>query len=126
MERRGFLNGLFGGIAAGGLIVQATPGEVQAFAAPLRHGAPIGLDAIPTAVRPIDTGQELFNSQGELVAYIQSIDARIPRINVTSVGSRYEDFIAGPPEVLITAVGCGRIEVQVGQGRKSIALRGVR
>ena len=41
MERRNFLRGVFGGVAAGGLILKATDADVAHFASGLGMGSPV-------------------------------------------------------------------------------------
>jgi len=89
MDRRGFLQGVFGGVAASGLIVSATMQEIKAFAAPLRTGDPVVLDGAVSRAGA-SAGQHLYNEHGELVAIVTRIsnfgDANQFRIEATGMG----------------------------------------
>jgi hypothetical protein len=110
MKRRGFLQGIFGGVAATGLIVSASPNEIEAFAAPLKFGDPVVMDQPLTA----EVGEHLYNSRGEMVAIVTSITVTAPAIDVTSWADTYSTYVQGHPEVEIRAVGRGTIQRQDG------------
>jgi hypothetical protein len=87
MDRRGFLQGVFGGVAAAGtgLIVSATTQEIEAFESPLAKGDPVMLDA-NTATASL--GQHLYNERGELVAVVTHIDGfHGESFNIRAVGT---------------------------------------
>jgi len=72
MERRGFLQGLFGGLTSAGLLIAAAPNELAEFASPLGLHDPVVLDAAPVA--PIvGCGDHLYNARGELVAVVSKL-----------------------------------------------------
>ena len=71
MDRRGFLHGLFGGVTSAGLIVVASPNQVEAFASGLVKDAPVLLDAPPQ--KPVVAGEHLYNARGECVAMVTGI-----------------------------------------------------
>jgi hypothetical protein len=84
MERRSFLQGLFGGVTAGGLILKASPREIEAFAAPLAPEQPVILDAIPVTPN-FDRGIVLYNARGERVLEVQSYEYEIRRDGLTRI-----------------------------------------
>jgi hypothetical protein len=77
--RRGFLKGLFGGVAGTGLIVLAKPSEIEAFTAPLVEGAPLVLDQ-PMADTAVEMGQHLYNAQGEVVAIVTELSVAMQQV----------------------------------------------
>lgn len=71
-NRRGFLHGLFGGVTTGGLLIAASPADVERFAAPLARDEPVVLDATPPSPLLPAVGEHLYNGAGELVAVVRS------------------------------------------------------
>lgn len=75
MNRRTFLEGVFGGVAASGVIIQASRADIEAFASPLANGTPIVVERAPD-IPVANVGQHLYNQHGECVAIVTSIDIR--------------------------------------------------
>ena len=114
MHRRGFLQGIFGGVASAGLIIAAKPSEIEAFTAPLAKGAPLVLDQ-PTANPEVAViGEHLYNSRGEIVAIVTGMDFSSEAIEVTSSYDVEPQFIRGPMRVDIRAVGIGPVRWENG------------
>lgn len=109
MQRRGFLKGLFGGVTAAGLLVTASPQEIEAFASPLVKDSPILLDEQPR--QPSSIGQHLYNENGELVAFVTSIDVHVERIDVTTGSDSNVVYAPGHRTVNISAVGVGPLKL---------------
>lgn len=110
MDRRGFLRGIFGGVAAGGLIVAATPQEIEAFSSPLAREQPLSVHPVEP-VKPVEVGGELYNAEGELVAYITQIEYGRLEIDVTSHHSEFNEFmVPGLRRARITAEAVGPID----------------
>lgn len=114
MERRGFLKGLFGGIAAGaGLIVTATPAEVQAFAGGLQRDEPLILDSMPVAAtNPAFIGEYLYNAEGQRVAMVTEVEFSCDPFDVTHDprlvhSSLHRRYIPGQTRIEIKAIGLG-------------------
>lgn len=80
MDRRGFLKGVFGGVAAGGVIVAASPEQIEAFASPLAKEAPLALSPVVTQRQTSlpSSGQHLYNEHGELVAIVTEMTITKP------------------------------------------------
>jgi hypothetical protein len=112
MQRRGFLQGLFGGLTATGLIVAATPKEIEAFAAPLVKDEPLVLDA-PMRWQP-ELGQHLYNERGELVAFVRQVIFQSDMVDVTHSGSAERHYIQARPSIEIHAVGVCSYEQRQG------------
>jgi len=122
MNRRGFLQGVFGGVTAAGVIVAASPAEIAAFTAPMAKDAPVLLD-VPAAV-PTSIGEHLYNESGQLVAVVRSIDFHRPMIEATSVFDDHDVFVPGlPRSIEIHALGIG--ELRWDDKRKHPRLMGV-
>jgi hypothetical protein len=109
MDRRGFLQGLFGGIAAGGVIVTATPEEVRAFATGAREGDPVLLDQ-PAQGGVVEMGQHLYNARGEVVALITEIVIGRDVVDVTTFHGAPRYVEQSRMTVEIKAVGVGDVE----------------
>jgi hypothetical protein len=115
IERRGFLKGLFGGVTSAGLIIAATPKEIEAFAAPLVKDAPVTLLQEPPRWRngPSTTGEILYNDRGEAVAIITDIQATRD-IDRYDFGSGWQvampGLMPGPLRIDVRAVGIGYIQ----------------
>lgn len=123
MNRRGFLQGLFGGVTAAGVIVAAKPSEIEAFTAPLVKDAPIFVD-VPRA-QPVGAGEHLYNARGELVAVVMEISLSREAIDVTLASDLNRVYIPGRlMQYEIRAEGVGRVEMDVNRPYSS-TLRGV-
>jgi hypothetical protein len=107
MDRRGFLQGVFGGITAAGVIVAASPSEIEAFTAPLVRDAPVVLDIPPAPATHI--GEHLYNARGELVAFITRVDVVQDRIEMTSAFDSNRVFVPSLQRVEIRAEAVGQL-----------------
>lgn len=108
MDRRSFLKGAFGGVVAGGLILQATDAEVAAFANPLKRDEPLIVDtpAQPNTDGFPIVGKHLYNEHGEMVALVTEVVVTNNVIDVTTLRDSYRVFQPqGPMRLDIRAVG---------------------
>lgn len=73
--RRGFLKGAFAGIVGAGLLVTATPREIEAFANPLKEGQPLVIDE-PMPMHPFLPigGEYLYDATGRKVAIVSEVN----------------------------------------------------
>lgn len=118
MERRGFLRGFVGAVAAGKLILEATDADIETFGVKtgqntiLQHGQ---LASIPNL-----TGQEwdqigsmylLYNCHGEAVAMVQSYQQHLRQnpVNISNWQDETPRFIAG---LLTSEIVCRTLEPQ--------------
>jgi hypothetical protein len=125
MNRRGFLQGIFGGVAATGLIVAAKPSEIEAFTGTLTKGAPLVLDRpVDRGLQVVEAGEHLYNARGELVAIITDLNVSREIVDVTSFSDDYQRHWQRPPEIEIRAIGVCSLEA-VG-GNRMPMLRGVK
>lgn len=90
IERRGFLNGLFGGIAAGGLLLKASPADVEALAPVVNQPLIIQPQAI---VAPAASGELLYNALGEAVCVVRSLSYSVDRVDVTYLGDVNKHYL---------------------------------
>jgi len=60
MFRRSFLKGVIGGVTSAGLVVAATPREIEAFASAVGDG-PVVLDGRPLGISAIASAQEALS-----------------------------------------------------------------
>lgn len=90
MNRRNFLSGVFGGVAAAGagVIVKASPREIERFASPLVKDEPIIVDAPRAAVLDA-TELLLYDKHGTPVMAIHNISFNRSLIDVTSLHGDY-------------------------------------
>lgn len=126
MERRGFIKGLISAVTSTGLVVSATPRELESFGAPAVRESPVVV-AVPELVRAAEVGEELYNARGELVALVTQVTVHVGRLDVSHVGAAYRTFSPGLPEVEIRAVGVGPVDFsRDARGHGVVALRGER
>lgn len=83
MNRRGFLHGLFGGVAAGGVIVTASDEEIARFSRELAAYNPVVVDPTPPAPLPAN-GEHLYNGRGELVAVVRDLRMSPDGVDITA------------------------------------------
>lgn len=102
INRRGFLQGVFGGVTAAGVIVAASPEDVAAFASPV--GSPVTLQQ-PTFSAYVTPGQELYNADGQIVAIVQNVTMQRDKIEVTTYSSLSPEYILGQLTIDIRARG---------------------
>lgn len=107
MNRRGFLQGVFGGVTAAGVIVAASPADIAAFASPMVKDSPVLLD-VPS-VEPTSIGEHLYNDRGELVAVVRKIELRHRPIDVTTAFDSQRIYVPGPRTFEIYAAGIGEL-----------------
>lgn len=113
MDRRNFLQGVFGGVTAAGLIVAAKPNEIEAYASQLLPKAPLMIDRPPKT--PAAIGEHLYNARGELVAIVRTITVSNEPIDVTTHWDEVSRFIPGRLTVEIEAIGLGVVEWDTNQ-----------
>lgn len=103
MERRGFLKGIFGGITAGGLLLKASPEDVQALAP--AEDEPLIVQ--PQRIRGVHQacGDVLYNALGEAVAVVTDVRSSRGYIDVTNFGDTNKVFRPSnlPPTMTLTA-----------------------
>lgn len=115
MERRKFLKGVLGGVVAGGIIVSATDADIMAFT---NQGVGVGdqLEAASPLANPIiDLGHMLFNSDGQPVAVIESIERQLGHTDVTQIDSITTHRMPGLHKIVLTAVVMGRVGAVMGR-----------
>lgn len=101
-DRRGFLQGVFGGVTAAGVIVMA-PERVAAHFTP-EIGAPVTL-VEPTYSRYVMPGDSLYNAQGQVVAVVRDVSRSRNAIEVTTFNSSTDEYILGILNIDIHAKG---------------------
>lgn len=107
MERRGFLKGLLGSVTAAGIIVEATPADVERFAGV--RGAPVALAAVPAM--PMELGEYLFNEAGQRVAIITEVTSFTPWIDATPAAASERVIVAGLPQMELHALVLGPVRL---------------
>lgn len=110
MERRGFLKTLVSAVSSSGLLLRATPAEVQAFGA--KPEQPVILS--PQEIRApqpdrgygaIEPGATLYDASGRAVAIVGSLNVEVQRIDVTSWADSTRQYVSGVPDITIVAHG---------------------
>jgi hypothetical protein len=105
MNRRGFLQGVFGGVTAAGVIVAASPAEVEAFASPLARQTPLVVEH--PSVQFAHLGEFLYNARGECVAAITRLDIVRESFDATAFGDNNKVLVPGLQHIEICARGIG-------------------
>lgn len=112
MERRNFIKGVFGGVAAGALIVNASDAEVLEFANPLKIG-----DPIQTAVTPnrgdlmVRSGEVVFNSEGKIIGVITDVRVSTQYIDTGVSESGFMMAAPGHRRAEFTVLAQGPVDV---------------
>ena len=114
IERRRFLQGVFGGVTAAGVIVAATPAEIAALT-PLVADHPVVLDTAPPVIVPTHVGEHLYNARGEVVGLIDRVSVDRDTIETTTLGDVGRRFIQGMERIRIEAVGLCTVECRAGR-----------
>ena len=109
MNRRGFLQGVFGGVTAAGAIVLANPAEIDAFARGLPKEAPVMLGASTPQTAFVDAGEHLYNAKGELVAIVKSMTIHCGSQDASMMNDAWAHYVPSTPHIDIQAVGVGTI-----------------
>lgn len=111
MERRSFLKGVFGGLTAAGVIVTASPLEIEAFASPLLRDAPVLLEETPSMAAPlgVGVGEHLYNAAGRLVAIVSRLHLITEKVEVTMFGAQNPVYLPGRRHFTIVATGIGEV-----------------
>jgi hypothetical protein len=122
MDRRNFLQGVFGGVTAAGLIVSAKASDVSAYARGLAPNTPLLIDQPPAITPHVAAGEHLYNSRGELVAMVTAVDITWQSHDVTSAFDNARIYVPGPPEFEIRARGIGSVSLDKAN---HLQLRGV-
>ena len=102
IERRQFLQGVFGGVTAAGLVVAAPKHIVEAFHVPM--GSPLSI-VEPTFACAVMPGDQLYNAQGQVVAIVDAVNTHRDKIDVTTHNDTYKKFIMGSLNIDIRARG---------------------
>lgn len=90
MDRRNFLQGIFGGIVGSGIIVQASASEINLFANKNPEGTPLGL-----APNGYIDNWYLYNSKGEVVVYINAIKNHDETLEASRKGKSFKELGPG-------------------------------
>src|ERR1700741_3127488 len=102
MDRRNFLKGVLSGVTATGVIVAASPQEIEAFASPLTRDEPVVID-VPTLNTPaLGPGEHLYNAQGKLVGIVTELMLHRDKVKTTAFDNQ-RIHVPGPPRFQITA-----------------------
>ena len=98
MDRRSFLKGTFGGVAAAGaLIVTATPAEVSEFASKTLVGAPIAASELEEKGANIPSiGEIVFDSHGNPLGVVHSMDIQREMLDITDSSDIFRKSMVGP------------------------------
>lgn len=98
MERRGFLKTLVGGITSAGLLLKASPAEVQTFGAQVDEPvilSPQRIQSRADLVTSSEIGELLYDAKGLPVAYITGVHLHRAGFEVTSAQDAYRTHIPG-------------------------------
>lgn len=104
MGRRGFLKGVFSGVAAGGIVIAAGIPDTQAFMEQVRIGDPVAA-AVDPPLTQLAPGSYLYNQRDRIVAVVTSVHSTDAQVDVTMAGSISREYMIGDGRVEITALG---------------------
>lgn len=113
MDRRKFLQGTFGGVTAGGIILAAGAPDIEAFVAMAKKDEP--LIAAPGQFAGVEVGLILFNYLHQPVAVVKEIRQVMATNNATRWGSSWEEQVPGLVTTEITAIAQGIADIRVGR-----------
>lgn len=123
MERRSFLQSLVAGVTSAGVIVKATPAEVEAFAAHPGDPVVLGRPAIPAAALP--NGMVLYDAQGRPVMRVTEFDVRHDPIDVTMARDISPLYAPGPRTVRLSGVGLAAADAWVMEAVRDADAKGL-
>lgn len=114
MDRRNFLKGAFGGVTAAGLIVAATPAEVEAFASGLKPDQTLVVpESVPVPTVLPEIGEMLFNHKGEPVAILSRLHMDRDMISIGADRNGFEAFAPGAMRIKMEAIAHGPVWTKV-------------
>lgn len=100
MNRRGFLQGILGGVTAAGIVVKASSDDTKQFA--LEQDTPVILSKYPTM--GLNYGDLVYNYRGENIGFIKEIIHRREIIDITQPKDFYKVFAPGVLDTEITVI----------------------
>lgn len=105
MDRRNFLQGVLGGVTAGGLVIAASPVDIQAFTSTIAPGSPVALGV--GAGLGVRVGDHLYNASGHLVAVVTRAEYQVYPVEVTMAWDNSRVYLPGRRSVSLQAEGIG-------------------
>lgn len=113
MDRRSFLRGTFGGVAAGGILIAAADTDLAAFAAATRPGTP--LEAVGPPEGPVlpQLGHVVFNSDHQPIGVIERMDFDYDKQDVTPSNAPYRLYAPGMLRATASVVIYGNVNLLV-------------
>lgn len=97
MNRRGFLQGAFGGVTAAGIVICASPDEVAAYTAPMFANEPVIVGTPPQPQTSV--GEFVYNERGQVVGVVTEVWGNHYPVNVTRAGDSHNHYIPGTVEI---------------------------
>lgn len=94
MDRRDFLKGTFGGLAAGGIVIASSTADIAAFASEVPIGAPVGLNSnVGPFTQLAQYGDMVYNAKGQPIGVIRDIRVRRNMEDISSVTDSYQRIV---------------------------------
>ncbi|MGE0363352.1 MAG: hypothetical protein AB7R67_21750 [Vicinamibacterales bacterium] len=109
LERRSFLQSLVAGVTSAGVLVKATPAEVEAFAVHRGDAVVLGRPAIPAAQLP--NGMVLYDAAGRAVMRVTSFDVKQEPVDLTSHWDDHRVYVPGDRRVELHGIGLAAAHV---------------
>lgn len=108
MDRRSFLKGTFGGIAAGGIIIAATDADIATFASVTPEGKEVDIAPLLQPGAWAQVNDYVYNERGHIIGLVKHVQFDRQMIDV----SRWQDshlnmMAAGPMSVTYTVQADG-------------------
>lgn len=107
MDRRNFLKGTFGGLAAGGIIISATDADVALFASKAKPQDPVDLSLQLETHAWARLGELLYNERHQPVGIIREIQSNQSPVDITGAGEQYRTVMPGLRNVIYTVGASG-------------------
>lgn len=115
MDRRGFLKGAFGGVAAGGIVIAAAGADIEAFVSKVKKGDAVGAAAttnsgsctLPSA------GEFVFNHNGLPIGIVEGYTSSSCIIDASSFGDTHSQLISGIGTVKMSVMVAGGTTIKL-------------
>ena len=109
MQRRSFLQALVGSVAAGRLILEASPAEVAAFGVQPAESLILQPRSVRpvTGLSPIDALQRrlVYSAEGEAIGVVMQATHSAPSVPVHAFGDTAEKYVLGDPRTMLIVEG---------------------
>lgn len=118
MDRRSFLRGTFGGVAAGGILIAAADTDLAAFAASTQVGTPVEAAGPPEGIQAPLIGHVVFNSDHQPFGVISKVNYHRYPVDATRAGDVFNILLSGTVEFTVVVQGFANVATLLGQAHQ--------